>query len=70
MKKITFTLLLLFVFQIFTYSQALHLYGGQNHNEYLGCLNCNSYDKNSIWNEYGAYGNSYNSKSIWNAYGT
>lgn len=50
-------------------SQTLHIYGGQNHNEYLGCLNCNHYDTNSIWNEYGIYGSVYNIKSIWNEYG-
>ena len=53
-----------------TFSQTLHLYGGSNHDVYLGCLNCNNYDSNSIWNEYGTYGSSYNSKSIWNEYGT
>lgn len=53
-----------------TNGQTLHLYGGNNHDVYLGCLNCDSYDSNSIWNEYGTYGNSYNSKSIWNEYGT
>ncbi|MFV9551430.1 hypothetical protein [Algibacter sp. PT7-4] len=51
-------------------SQALHLYGGNNHKEYLGCLTCSNYDSNSIWNAYGTYGNNYNSKSIWNEYGT
>lgn len=51
-------------------AQALHLYGGRDGDKYLGCLNCNSYDRNSIWNEYGTYGSSYNSESIWNEYGT
>lgn len=51
------------------HSQTLHLYAGDDHTIYLGCLNCNDYDKDSIWNEYGIYGNSYNSKSIWNNYG-
>lgn len=51
-------------------AQTLHLYGGTNHDVYLGCLNCSSYDTNSIWNEYGTYGSRYNSKSIWNEYGT
>lgn len=55
---------------MFTFSQTLHLYGGDNHDVYLGCLNCSNYDSDSIWNEYGTYGSSYNSKSIWNAYGT
>jgi len=51
-------------------AQTLQLYGGENHDVYLGCLNCDSYNSNSIWNEYGKYGSSYNSKSIWNEYGT
>lgn len=51
-------------------SQTLHLYGGNNNDEYLGCLNCSSYDSDSIWNEYGTYGSSYSSNSIWNEYGT
>lgn len=50
--------------------QTLHIYGGENNNVYLGCLNCNKYDRNSIWNAYGTYGSKYNSLSIWNAYGT
>ena len=61
----------LFVVLIFSISQAqnLHLYAGPSHKTYLGCLNCNSYDSNSIWNEYGMYGSQYNSNSIWNEYG-
>lgn len=46
------------------------IYGGQNHDVFLGCLNCNDSDKNSIWNEFGTYGNSFNSSSIWNEFGT
>jgi len=48
----------------------LHIYGGKDHEIYLGCLNCNKYDVSSIWNEYATYGSKYNSKSIWNEYGT
>lgn len=50
--------------------KSLHIYGGKGHDIYLGCINCDSYNTNSIWNEYGTYGNSYNSKSIWNDYGS
>lgn len=53
-----------------TLGQSLHLYGGADDDEYMGCLNCDSYDGNSIWNEYGTYGSSYNPNSIWNEYGT
>jgi hypothetical protein len=49
--------------------QTLHIYGGQDHDQYLGCLNCNKYDSKSIWNSNGNYGSKYNSNSIWNSYG-
>lgn len=49
--------------------QTLHIYGGEEM-EYLGCLNCDKYDSNSIWNQYGTYGNKYAYNCIWNAYGT
>lgn len=70
MKKIIASLLLFLTISTFLNAQTLHLYGGDNHDVYLGCLNCSEYDSNSIWNEYGTYGSSYNSKSIWNSYGT
>ena len=53
-----------------TSAQTLHLYGGKNHDVYLGCLTCSNYDASSIWNSYGTYGSKYNSDSIWNNYGT
>jgi hypothetical protein len=70
MNKESFIFFLFFATLSFNcISQTLHIYGGQNHKEYLGCLNCNNYDTNSIWNEYGTYGSIYNIKSIWNEYG-
>ncbi|REC46584.1 hypothetical protein [Chryseobacterium pennipullorum] len=50
-------------------AQTLHLYGGADKDQYLGCLNCDTFDKNSVWNRYSDYGNVYSSKSIWNTYG-
>ncbi|WP_255816050.1 hypothetical protein [Chryseobacterium sp. MA9] len=50
-------------------AQTLHLYGGADQDQYLGCLNCDKFDKNSIWNKFSDYGNAFSSKSIWNAYG-
>ena len=68
LKKLLLLLLILFT-PIFIFSQqALHLYGGQDYTIYLGCINCSSYDNNSIWNEYGDYGSSYSDVSIWNSY--
>jgi len=64
-------LILFLLFPSFAFSQkALLLYGGKDHDVYLGCLNCSEYDSDSIWNEYGKYGSEYNSNSIWNEYGT
>ncbi|RXM39395.1 hypothetical protein BOQ62_12025 [Chryseobacterium sp. CH21] len=51
------------------HAQTLHLYGGADQNQYLGCLNCDNFDKNSIWNKFSDYGNVFSSKSIWNTYG-
>jgi hypothetical protein len=49
--------------------QALLLYGGSEHNEFLGCLNCDRYQENSINKTYGQFGISYSSLIIWNHYG-
>jgi len=38
-------------------------------NTYLGKIT-NTYDSESIFNEYGTYGSEYNSVSIWNEYAT
>lgn len=63
--------LLFVIIGLTSYGQkSLHIYGGKDHDVYLGCINCDSYNSNSIWNEYGTYGSSYNSKSIWNSYGS
>lgn len=51
-------------------AQTLLIYGGSDHNVYLGKLNASCYDSESIWNEYGTYGSKYSSTSIWNEYGT
>lgn len=66
-KKV-FIVLSLLLFCIF-HAQTLHLYGGADQDQYLGCLNCDNFDKNSIWNKFSDYGNVYSSKSIWNTYG-
>ena len=35
----------------------------------LGCLSCNEYNSDSVFNKYGTYGSPYSSSSIWNKYG-
>lgn len=47
----------------------LYIYGGEDGDVYLGKLNASRYDSESIWNEYGKYGNKYRSDCIWNEYG-
>lgn len=47
----------------------LYIYGGENGDVFLGKLNASKYDSESIWNEYGTYGNKRRSTSIWNANG-
>ena len=70
MKQVILTSLLGLAISVSLFSQTLHLYGGNNHDIYLGCLNCDKYNSSSIWNAYGTYGSKYNSNSIWNSYGT
>ena len=65
MNKII-TLLLLITTSSFVTSQNLHIYGGADYTEYLGCLDCSRYDSKSIWNAFGDYGSSFSNTSIWN----
>lgn len=50
-------------------TKALLLFGGDDHKQFLGCLNCSSTDPGSVCNPYGANGSEYRQESIWNAYG-
>ena len=50
-------------------AEKLMLYGGSDHEEYLGCLSCSKYELDAITNKYGTYGNRYALNSIWNVYG-
>jgi hypothetical protein len=61
--------LIIVLFSLPTSAQTLHIYGGRNHDVYLGCLNCSDFNHKSIWNEYGDYGSVYSEYSIWNEYG-
>jgi hypothetical protein len=47
---------------------SLYLVGEEG--QLMGCVSCNEYGGDSIWNEYSTYGNEYNYNSIWNDYGT
>jgi len=65
MRQITTLIILLIGTNCFG-QKAMHIYGGQNHDIYLGCLNCNDIDANSIWNDIGRYGSNISATSIWN----
>lgn len=47
----------------------LLIFGGADHKTYLGCLNCNEYASDSVFNTYGDHGSPYSTQSIWNHYG-
>ena len=46
----------------------LLIFGGEGHDEFLGCLTCNEYSSDSICNGYSTYGNEYSSSGIFNEY--
>ena len=64
---------LITIFILF-FSPSLHseilLFGGNNHDEFLGCLDCNRFDSDSICNKFGTYGSRFSSDSIFNRFGT
>lgn len=45
----------------------LLLFGGPNHDTYLGCLNCSEYSSESVLNEFSSYGSEFSSTSIHNS---
>ncbi len=56
----------IFIYQL----NASELYLVGDDGELNGCISCNEYDGNSIWNKYSTFGNEYSIDSIWNEYGT
>jgi hypothetical protein len=51
-------------------AQRLLLFGGSNHDVFLGCFSCNEFASDSIFNEFGAYGSEFRQDSIFNDFGT
>lgn len=70
MKRILFFIVCCIFSMHCIFSQTLYIYGGEDHDVFLGKLNASKYDSKSMWNEYGTYGSEYNTNSIWNEYGT
>lgn len=50
-------------------AEDLLLFGGKNHDQFLGCVSCSEYHPNSINNDYGRFGSPYSPTSIRNEYG-
>jgi hypothetical protein len=50
-------------------TETLLLFGGRNHEEFLGCLNCSPFDASSVCNSFGRHGNPFMNNSIWNSFG-
>ena len=44
------------------------LYGGADHKEYLGFLDCNEFSSDSIYNGFRKYGNEFSSSGIFNEF--
>ena len=65
MKKLL-SILLLFSANI--YAAELLIFGGYNHDVYLGCLTCSEYNSDSICNGYGTYGNEYSGEGMFNEF--
>lgn len=50
------------------FAKELLLFGGNEHEEFLGCLTCNEFSSESICNGYGTYGNEFSTDGIWNEF--
>jgi hypothetical protein len=48
---------------------ALLLFGGNDHETFLGCVNCSQFEATSICNQFGQFGSQFQSNSIWNMFG-
>jgi hypothetical protein len=44
----------------------LMVFGGKKQDVYLGCLNCDADEPESVFNEFGSYGSPYSPYSLWN----
>jgi len=64
-----FTSLLFWFLACAANAAEFHLYGGEEHDAFLGCLNCGQHDPKSICNKYGK-GSEHSSASIFNDLGT
>ena len=64
----SFLIILFLLFSSSLFAQKLMLFGGENHDVYLGCLTCTQYHSESVWNESGINGTKLNNLSIWSEF--
>lgn len=61
-------ILIVLIFVVQLSASDLYLVGDDG--ELKGCVSCNQYRGESIWNGFSRYGNQFNGESIWNEFGT
>ncbi|WGK93821.1 MULTISPECIES: hypothetical protein [Flavobacterium] len=52
-----------------TDGERILIYGGEDYSVYLGCINCDKFDKESIWDYTSPYGSPFSKNSITNKHG-
>ena len=60
---------LLLASNTFAQSKKIMIFGGPNHDVYLGCLSCSEFTIDSVYNEFGKYGSEFQVDSIFNSFG-
>jgi hypothetical protein len=61
-------ILILVLTSSIAFAQKVMIYGGENHDVYLGCITCTQFNGESIWNAEGIYGTKNNNLSIWSEF--
>lgn len=69
MRKLFILLLVALPLMISAQTQSFKIYGGADHQTYLGKFDAPANDAESIWNQNGKFGNKNNALSIWNQKG-
>lgn len=67
MKKLGFTIILIML-AVNAFASDILIFGGMNHKDFLGCLTCNQYSNNSVFNKFSTYGWA-NIFGVWNPFG-
>lgn len=71
MKSLRALLVLLICLTGFAFAQneKIMIFGGENNDVYLGCLNCSKFESDSLFNEFGRFGSKFRAESIFNNFG-